>query len=116
MSEINRIELEGLMHDWKSRAEEADVPYLLDLVASLTAERDALRDRYEPLRSWADGAEIDIRDLADQRDDLRGELAALRAVVEEARDEIESWKINANLEVVANEAAVLAILDRVKGE
>ena len=40
----------------------------------------------------------------------RAQLAALRAVVEEARDEIESWKINANLEVVANEAAVLAIL------
>ena len=52
-----------------------DLPFLLNLVASLTAERDALRDRYEPLRSWADGAEIDIRDLADQRDDLRGELA-----------------------------------------
>ena len=56
-------------------ASRTDVPYLLNLVASLTAERDALRDRYEPLRSWADGAEIDIRDLADQRADLRGELA-----------------------------------------
>ena len=70
----------------------ADVPYLLDLVASLTAERDALRDRYEPLRSWADGAEIDIRDLADQRDDLRDELAALRAVIEEARARIANRK------------------------
>ncbi len=56
-------------------ASRTDVPFLLNLVASLTAERDALRDRYEPLRSWADGAEIDIRDLADQRDDLRAQLA-----------------------------------------
>ena len=49
--------------------------------------------------------------------DLLAELSRLRAVIEEARDEIESWKINANLEVVANEAAVLAILDRgLKGE
>ncbi len=54
--------------------------------------------------------------FTDENAAIRAQLAALRAVVEEARDEIESWKINANLEVVANEAAVLAILDRVKGE
>lgn len=40
------------------------------------------------------------------------QLAALRAVVKEARAEIESWPVNDRLEIVANEAAVLAILGR----
>ena len=70
----------------------ADVPFLLNLVASLTAERDALRDRYEPLRSWADGAEIDIRDLADQRDDLRAQLAQREGEIEALRRKVEGLR------------------------
>ena len=137
-------------------ASRQDVPYLLDLVDSLSAERDALADRVDALRDdlgrtvrSRDEWEGNYIDSAAERDEYRralrylvgneweeaagdtlsekamstvidrqaSELAALRAVVEEARDEIESWKINANLEVVANEAAVLAILDRgLKGE
>ena len=98
-----------------------DVPYLLDLVASLTAERDEYRRalRYLVGNEWEESAGDTLSEKAMSTviDRQASELAALRAVVEEARDEIESWKINANLEVVANEAAVLAILDRgLKGE
>ena len=47
-----------------------------------------------------------------EREYLLNLVASLWAAVKEARREIESWPVNDRLEIVANEAAVLAILAR----
>ena len=76
MSEINRIELEGLMHDWKSRAEEAEAQ--VAELARVTAERE----EYERVR-WN---VVAMRNAAlNDLEAARAELSRLRAVVEEAR-------------------------------
>ena len=97
-------------------ASRQDVPYLLDLVASLTAERDALRRALAYLigNGWeeTEGVTLAEKAMSTVIDRQAADLAALRAVVKEARAEIESWPVNDRLEIVANEAAVLAILGR----
>ena len=87
MSEINRIELEGLMHDWKSRAEEAEAQ--VAELARVTAERDEYRRalRYLVGNEWEESAGDTLSEKAMSTviDRQAAELARLRAVIEEAR-------------------------------
>ena len=66
-----------------------DVPYLLDLVASLTAERDEYRRalRYLVGNEWEESAGDTLSEKAMSTviDRQAAELARLRAVIEEAR-------------------------------
>ena len=67
-----------------------DVPYLLDLVASLTAERDEYRRalRYLVGNEWEESAGDTLSEKAMSTviDRQAAELARLRAVIEEARE------------------------------
>ena len=108
MSEINRIELEGLMHDWKSRAEEAEAQ--VAELARVTAERE----EYERVR-WN---VVAMRNAAlNDLEAARAELTRLRAVIEEARGHLE-WAGKSMTYKEFNDSVLIAkaILDRVKGD
>ena len=81
-----------------------DVPFLLNLVDSLTKERDAHKVSSEQFYA-------DFCEMTQLAADRKADLAALRAVVEEAREELDLIYDSGAMQVGAN-VKMIEILDR----
>lgn len=101
---LNRVYPEDIFTD-TDKQPGSQMVWMARRLASLTADLELADNTRASLALAWQVTRHDLETVAAERD-------ALWAAVKEARREIESWPVNDRLEIVANEAAVLAILAR----